>query len=291
MRAAHTTEAQHLFLGVSGDNVVAHRTFGEQQKLGGVARFDAADQGGGAAGKIRLGNHFRAALRVGQNFNQGELRPYCFDILHGEFFMYFTMTRPADKIERAIFVKLDAAAVCAIGTIMCAVLFGLRFDLRHDDPLARLGSDIARQIFIGDKDDGVAVERFNHRHSIARGAADITFSLDIGIGVDIGHHGDTGEFLLEGAHIGGGNAAGQRTAGVRGGEQHRLLWVENLGGFGHKLDATEDDDRLLGLRGHPAQRQRIADKIGNRVKERRLHIVMAQDDRILLNFQPIDFID
>ena len=107
MRAAHTTEAQHLFLGVGGDNVVAHGTFGEQQKLGGVTRFDAADQGGGAAGKIRLGDDFRTAFWMGQDFNQGELGAHRFDILHGELFMYFTVAGPADKIEGPIFVKVD----------------------------------------------------------------------------------------------------------------------------------------------------------------------------------------
>jgi hypothetical protein len=64
----------------------------------------------------------------------------------------------------------------------------------------------------------------------------------------------------------------------------------NLRRFGHELHAAEHDDIGVGLGGHAAQFERIADVIGDRMVQRRFHVIVAKDHGAALLLQPIDFV-
>ena len=81
----------------------------------------------------------------------------------------------------------------------------------------------------------------------------------------------------------------QKAAGFQIGQNHFFGWVDNFCSFGHKVNAHKNDQigsrfcRLL------RQTKTVANVIGNVLKVA-LHIVMAENDRILFLFQAVDFI-
>ena len=153
-------------------------------------------------------------------------------------------------------------------------------------PVSR--AHVAGEILIRQEDDRVGLQRIHHGHRVARRAADVRFGLHVGVGVDVGDDRHAGKPLFQRADIRRGDALSQRAARLLRRQQHGLRRVQDFGRLAHEAHAAEDDDVLVGLRGLAAQLQRVADEIGDRVIERRLHVVVAQDHRVLLALQLID---
>ena len=63
--------AANIGLMVGGGDIIAHRTFGQEQVLRRITLLDIADHGGRAAGKIGRGNHFWAAFGMRQDRHVG----------------------------------------------------------------------------------------------------------------------------------------------------------------------------------------------------------------------------
>ena len=154
----------------------------------------------------------------------------------------------------------------------------------ENDAFAGFTCNISRQILIRQENDFVAIERIHHFDSVAAGAANIGFGLHIGVSVDVGDDWHTRILRLELAHIFGCDAFGQRTTGAFSRNQHHFAGVENFGGLSHETHSTEHDDVFVGHGGFAAQFERIANIVGDAVKERWLHIVVSQNDGIALNF-------
>ena len=274
---------------VGGGNVVAHAALGQHQIARGRSLLDKVDHRLGATGKVRSGHHFRAALRVRDYHYIRELGAYRLNVAHGELLMHLTATMPAHHLEVGGGGQLDIRlhrAVDATIQMPCQ----RRRTRRDDDLLAGFAGDILRQVLVGQEDNTVAAERLDHLNGIAGGDADVGFGLDISIGVDIGDNRHARVLGAQPAHIFGSDGLGQRTTGVGGRQQNSLVGVENLGRFRHKFHATKDDNVLVGLGSLAAQHQRIAYIVWNRGKERRFHVVVAQDDGILLDLETVDLI-
>ncbi len=74
------------------------------------------------------------------------------------------------------------------------------------------------------------------------------------------------------------------------GHQDRFTRGEDFGGFGHEVDAAEDDDICLGCRGFAGEVERIADEISN-VLDFGALIIVGDDDGVALGAQVIDTSD
>ena len=74
---------------------------------------------------------------------------------------------------------------------------------------AALSGHVGGQILIGQKDDSIGFERFNHGDRIAGGATNIALRFYIGICINISDNRHAGEFSPKGAHILSGNAGGE----------------------------------------------------------------------------------
>ena len=65
-----------------------------------------------------------------------------------------------------------------------------------------------------------------------------------------------------------------------------LPGIQDLRGLGHEPHAAEHDDRLVGLGCPAAEFQRVALEIGHRMEQRRLHVVVAENDGVALDLEP-----
>jgi hypothetical protein len=68
----------------------------------------------------------------------------------------------------------------------------------------------------------------------------------------------------------------------------KYVRIEDLGGFGHKVDAAEDDHLRVGLRGRLREGKAVADMVGQ-VLHVGILIVVRQNDGVHLALQPRDF--
>jgi hypothetical protein len=72
------------------------------------------------------------------------------------------------------------------------------------------------------------------------------------------------------------------------GNQHDLIGIENLGGLGHEVHATLDDDRSLRLRRLARECEAIADDVGDAVVDFRCLIIVRQDHRAARLLERVD---
>src|SRR5690606_466588 len=108
------------------------------------------------------------------------------------------------------------------------------------------------------------------------------------VGVDVGDDGDAREAGLEGAYIVGGDRGGEGAAGLLRGEEDLPVGVQDLGGLGHEADAAEDYRVGVGLHRLAAELEGVSGEVADRVEERGLHIVVAEDDGAALGLELID---
>ncbi len=161
-----------------------------------------------------------------------------------------------------------------------------------DDFYASLLGDVLGKELVGDHDDRVAApfagDIFHHRNGIGRGAAHVAFRFHFGRGVHISDDRQIGIFLPEQTHIRTGDRCSQGAPclGVR--DQDRLLRRQHLGSLGHKMHARLHDDFGVGLGGFASELQRISDEIGDTMENFRRHVVVSEDNGILLALQRVD---
>ena len=132
----------------------------------------------------------------------------------------------------------------------------------------------------GRKDDRVAFQRFDHRGGVARGTADIGLGFHVRIGVHIGHHRHAGEARLERAHIGGGDAGGQRAARILAGRSTVLVGLRILAVSAMNLTPQKT---MISLSVWAARRLSSSESPLKSVTEwykHRFHVIVAQDYRI-----------
>ena len=150
-------------------------------------------------------------------------------------------------------------------------------------PVSR--ATLLREVLVGQEDHRVGLERLDHRHRVARGAADVALGLHVGVGVDVGDDRHARVGRAQRAHVRGGDALGERAAALRGRQQHGLRRVQDLGGLGHEAHAAEHDHRLVGLGRAAGQLERVALEVGHGVEQRRLHVVVAEDHGVALDLE------
>jgi hypothetical protein len=95
------------------------------------------------------------------------------------------------------------------------------------------------------------------------------------------------QHLLVAGQFVGWAGIGQGTTCFQVWQQHFLLRVEHLGGFGHEMHAAEDDDGGCHLRGFPGQFQGIARDVREFLNLAFL-VIVGEDRRPDLLFQPVD---
>ena len=184
VRTAHHAQAQQVFVGVGGGDVVAHRAFGQHQEVRGLALLHELDHRVGRTRKIGGRHHFRRTLRMSDHRHIRELLPHCADVFHCEFFVDFAAPMPANHFVLQV-------------AIACLGLAG-----GEDDVFAGFSGDIARQVLVRQEYHLVGVEGAHDCRRVARGAADVALGLDVSVGVDISHHWYARETPLQSTHVG-----------------------------------------------------------------------------------------
>lgn len=160
----------------------------------------------------------------------------------------------------------------------------------ENDVFAGFSGDVAREVFIGEEDDGVGTERFDNGVGVAGGTADVAFGFHVCVSVDVGDDRDAGKHGFELAHVFGGDAGGEGTARFLGGDEDGFGRVEDFGGFGHELHPTEDDDVGVGFGGDAAEVEGVAGEVGDGVVEGGFHVVVTEDDGVAFFFEAVDFV-
>lgn len=147
----------------------------------------------------------------------------------------------------------------------------------------------AAEVFVGDKEQiAVGGGGVDDADGVAAGADDIAEGLHGGGAIDIGDGVEIGVGLLEGGEAIGGAAFFEGTAGIEVGEEDAFVGVEDFGGFGHEMDATEDDDVGGSTGGLLGEAEGIADEIGDILDFWDL-VIMGEDDGVEALFQAEDF--
>ena len=113
--------------------------------------------------------------------------------------------------------------------------------------------------------------------------------FDLGGAVDVGDDVDAGVALLVGGEFAGVARFGEGAAGVEIGQEDFFVGVDDLGGFGHEVDAAEEDDVGLGGLGLVGEAEGVADVIGHFLDFAVL-IIMGEDDGVFLFLEGEDFL-
>ena len=160
--------------------------------------------------------------------------------------------------------------------------------LPGDDLDLGLGGHKAGQIFIGDHDHFIDAKGFHDLYRVGRGAADVGFRLNLGGGVDVGHHRATRVSFLQGPHVGPGDGSSKGAACVHVRHKDDFFRVQKLRRFGHEMDSGEDDDIGIGFFRHLRQGKGIAAQIADAMENFRRHVVMGQDYRVAFLLERVD---
>ena len=148
--------------------------------------------------------------------------------------------------------------------------------------------DPAAQVAVRGEDDlPVRGDAPHHPLGVGAGADDVRMGLHSGRAVDVAHHHVVGVVLEPGAESVGRAAVGQRAAGVQVGNDDALGGVEDLGGFGHEVDAAEGDHLRVGPGGGLAELQAVAYEVGQ-VLDLGILVVVGEDDGVALGAQAGD---
>ena len=124
--------------------------------------------------------------------------------------------------------------------------------------------DMSAQMLIGhEKDLLVRREPGHHPFGVAARHADVALGFDFRRGVHVTDGFGAGVFRLQCAQLRAGDHVRHRAAGCRLGDEHRLGRVEDLGRFGHKPHAAEDNHVSLDFRRTTGELQRIAGEVGD----------------------------
>jgi hypothetical protein len=129
---------------------------------------------------------------------------------------------------------------------------------------------------------------FDHLHRVGRGAADIGLGLHIGGGVDIGHHRHAGIALASSRTSAPVIESDSEHPAFMSGISTVLSMIEQLRGLGHEMDAALDDDLGVDLGRLLGELQRVADDIGDAVKDFRRLVVVRQDNGVALLLHAVD---
>ena len=187
-------------------------------------------------------------------------------------------------------MRIGGAQLDDVGGV--EALVHLAAALPGDDLDGGLARDVAGQELVRQQNDAVHTpfgrDMLDHLHRVGAGAADVDLGLHLGGGVDVGDHRHAGIALLDQPYIGAGDRGGQRTAGAQVGDQHGLVGADHFRGLGHEQDAGLDDDRGVGLGRLAGQTKAVADIVADAVEDLRRHIVVRQDDGVLLALQRVD---
>ena len=109
----------------------------------------------------------------------------------------------------------------------------------------------------------VGRDRLDDRLRVPGRAAVVGLGLDLRGRVHVGDDDGSRMLGLPGAELVGRDRGGERAAGVRVRDQHRLVGREDRRGLGHEVHAAEDDRLGLGGRCLAGQAERVADVIGH----------------------------
>ena len=189
-------------------------------------------------GEVAHGLH---AFGVGDDGRAGELQADFFQCLDGEQDMRVAASRP----------ELQAAPGLS-GHPLAQVLVGHKEDL----PVGRHPPD--------------------DFHGVAARADDIAEGLHSRGAVDVGDNGDAGMGRLVSGQLLRRTRIGERTPGLRFGQQHEPPGIHDLGRFGHEMDAAEEDDIRPGLGRLIGKAERIAHEVGHALD--RLDLVVVGED-------------
>ena len=186
-------------------------------------------------------------------------------------------TEELDQVRVVVFVDV-AAAVVELDILLDAAT--LHF---VDDVLAHEG--------IRHKENLVARNRFDDVHHVAACDADIAGGLHVGGRVDVADKRVVRILLAEFFDVLAGNGIGEAATRERTRDNHVFLRVQNLGGFAHETDCREENRLLLYRRCVLAELEAIAGEVGNAQKNFRSAIAVGEDNRVLLFFELVDFVD
>lgn len=116
---------------------------------------------------------------------------------------------------------------------------------------------------------------------VRAGATDVGEGFQLGRAVDVTDYFMVGIFLLEFAKDRGWAAVGKGATGLQIGQQHLLSRAQHFGGFGHEVNAGEDDNVSVSFSSLLAQTKAITDIIRN-VLNFRFLVIVGQDDGVTL---------
>src|SRR5207247_3778540 len=97
-----------------------------------------------------------------------------------------------------------------------------------------------------------------------------------------------GVTLAQETHVVRRDRGGQGATRLEIGNQDGLVGAEELGGFGHEVDAGQDDHFGVGPGGGSGERERVAGEVGDAVEYLRRLVVVRQYDRAPLGLERVD---
>ena len=129
---------------------------------------------------------------------------------------------------------------------------------------------------------------FDDLRRIRTGAGDVALGLYLSGTVYVGHDRVIREFLLDQAHIGARDRGGERTAraGIR--NKDGLFRREDLRGLGHEVHSGLHDDIGIHIGSFTGQLEAVTTEIADKLEDVRRHVIVRQDDGVLLFLEPID---
>jgi hypothetical protein len=156
---------------------------------------------------------------------------------------------------------------------------------------AGLFDDPCAEVFIGDEEDGsIGGGLVDDLDGVAGGDDDVAEGFDGAGAVDVGDDEVVflGVGLEEGFELGGGAGLFEGASGVGIREDDDFVRVYDFGGFGHEVDAAEDDDIGIGGFGVVGEAEGVSDVIGDVLDVTGL-VVVGEDDGVSRFFEGEDF--
>src|SRR5882724_1582729 len=243
--------------------------------------LDSFDDAFGRADLIGGLGDFETAFRMGDDADAGMLAADAVDLLGREALVHRAVALPEN----------DAGVADGFRRISAVFLVGVPNDhLIERDAHAIAG--IAAEVFVGEEENFFAgLERpFHDFRGVGAGAdraamfagegLDGRGRVHVGDGDDFSRIDERRKFAPAGFHLANVGHIGHGATGIEVGQDDGLvLAAEDIGAFGYKVHAAEDDVAALGLGGLKGEFEGVATEVGE-LNDFVALVMVAQDDDV-----------
>lgn len=223
--------------------------FGSHDELAAGAGGHVLEHGSGGAGEVGEFEDVGGAFRMGDHLGRGVADSKFKDVVGEDSVVNAAGTVPQDHVtvERTI--------------------------------------DVGAEVSVGGKDDPLVFwQRLHDAQGVARSDDNIGHGLYLGGAVDVAKHRVTRIVLKEFSESLSTTAIGEGAAGFEVGNEDFLGGIEDFGGFGHEVDAGEEDDVGISGGGLLRKGEAVAYEIGNLLNFR-TGVIMRKNNGVFLFFK------